>query len=216
MTRVLLACEESQAVTIAMRRLGIEAYSCDIQPCSGGHPEWHIQGDALPLLEEQWDLIIAFPPCTHLSASGARWWPEKRADGRQQAAIDFFLKFAHARCQRIVIENTPGIMTSVWRKPDQVVYPWMFGDSYQKVVCLWLKNLPPLRPTNVVDRGEFITLSSGRRMAKWYADAFKLPAEDRWKVRSRLFPGIAQAMAEQWGMFVHERLTRARDKIEAS
>lgn len=216
MTRVLLACEESQAVTIAMRRLGIEAYSCDIQPCSGGHPEWHIQGDVLPLLEEHWDLIIAFPPCTHLSVSGARWWPEKRTDGRQQAAIEFFLKFAHAQCQYIAIENTPGIMTSVWRKPDQMVRPWMFGDSHQKSVCLWLKNLPPLRPTNIVDRGEFLSLSSGGRMSKWYTDAARLPPSERSKVRSKTFPGIAQAMAEQWGMFVHERLTCARDRIGAS
>lgn len=121
--KILVACEESQAVTIELRRLGHEAYSCDIEPCSGGHPEWHLQVDALELLKMKWDMILAFPPCTHLAVSGARYFEQKRKDGRQQAAIDFFMRFANADCPKITIENPVGIMSSVWRKPDQINLP---------------------------------------------------------------------------------------------
>lgn len=143
MMRVLVACEESQAVTIELRRLGHEAYSCDIQDCSGGHPEWHIKGDALELLKMKWDMLIAFPPCTHLAVSGARHFAKKQADGRQQEAIDFFMRFVNADCPRIAVENPIGIMSSKYRKPDQIIQPYMFGDHARKSTCLWTKGLPP-------------------------------------------------------------------------
>lgn len=197
--KVLVACEESQAVTKEMRKRGIEAYSCDIEPCSGGHPEWHLQQDVIPLLDQTWDMLIAFPPCTHLACSGAAWFKQKRADGRQQLAIDFFMAFANAKCNRIAIENPVGIMSSIWRKPDQIIQPFEYGDPFSKRTCLWLKNLPTLIPTNVVEKGEHIRFSSGKSMPKWYADAFKLPPKERASLRSKTFPGIAKAMAEQWG-----------------
>lgn len=199
MSKILLACEESQAVTKQFRLLGHEAFSCDIEPCGGSNPEWHLQQDVLPLLKNHWDLIIAFPPCTHLACSGAAWFKEKRKDGRQQQGIDFFMEFANCACPRVAIENPVGVMSSVWRKPDQIIQPYQFGDSFSKKTCLWLKNLPALNPTNVVDPGERIKYESGKTMPKWYADAFKLPPFERAKIRSRTFPGIAKAMAEQWG-----------------
>jgi site-specific DNA-cytosine methylase len=198
--KVLLACEESQAVTKEFRRLGHEAYSCDLYEASGGHPEWHIQGDVIPLINKGWDLIIAFPPCTHLAVSGAAWFAQKRADGRQQEAIGFFMALATADCERIAIENPVGIMSTEWRKPDQIIQPWQFGDSFSKKTCLWLKGLPKLEPTNVVDPGETVTFASGNKMPKWYADAWGKSPEERSKIRSKTFPGIAKAMAEQWGI----------------
>lgn len=149
MGKVLVACEESQAVTMAFRSLGIEAYSCDLEPCSGGHPEWHIQDDVTPLLTESWDMVIAFPPCTHLAASGARWFPAKRADGRQQQAVDFFMRFTELSCPW-AIENPVGIMSSHYRKPDQIIQPWQFGHDASKRTCLWLNSLPQLRWTKIV------------------------------------------------------------------
>lgn len=183
--KILIACEESQAVTIEMRKLGHEVYSCDIQDCSGGHPEWHLQCDALELLKMRWDMIIAFPPCTDLAVSGARWFPEKIKNGRQQRSIDFFMKFANCECDKIAIENPIGIMSSVWRKPDQIVQPWMFGHGETKATCLWLKNLPTLKPTNIV---------SGREPKVWKM----VPGPDRAKMRAKTYTGIARAMAEQW------------------
>ena len=196
--KILVACEESQAVTKRLRVLGHEAYSCDIQECSGGHPEWHIFGDVVPELEKHWDMLIAFPPCTDLAVSGAAWFEQKRKDGRQQASIDFFMLFANANCERIAIENPVGIMSSQWRKPDQIIQPYWFGDEAQKTTCLWLKGLPKLEPTKMVGKGEFITHKSGKTKPKWFADAFKLSPSERRKVRSKTFDGIAQAMAEQW------------------
>ena len=196
--RILLACEESQAVTKELRALGHEAYSCDILPESGGHPEWHIQEDVVEVLKQHWDMIIAFPPCTHLASSGAGWFEAKRADGRQQAAIDFFMLFANHACEKIAIENPVGIMSTKYRKPDQIIQPWQFGDAYSKKTCLWLKGLPQLEVTDVVDPGEMITYESGRVMPKWYADAWKLSPAERSKARSKTFPGIANAMATQW------------------
>lgn len=196
--KILVACEESQAVTKRLRVLGHEAYSCDIQECSGGHPEWHIFGDVVPELQKHWDMIIAFPPCTDLAVSGAAWFEQKRKDGRQQASIDFFMLFANANCERIAIENPVGIMSSHWRKPDQIIQPYWFGDEAQKTTCLWLKGLPKLEPTKMVGKGEFITHKSGKTKPKWFADAFKLSPSERRKVRSKTFDGIAQAMAEQW------------------
>jgi hypothetical protein len=195
--KVLVACEESQSVTLELRKLGHEAYSCDIEPCSGGHPEWHLQQDVVPLLSDSWDMIIAFPPCTHLSASGARHFEQKRKDGRQQGAIDFFLLFTKVSCPRVAIENPIGIMSTLYRKPDQIIQPWMFGDEVSKKTCLWLKNLPVLAPTNIVDKGDIVRFASGKSMQRWYADAFKLPPKERAAIRSKTFPGIAQAMAAQ-------------------
>ena len=189
--KILVACEESQAVTIELRRLGHEAYSCDIEPCSGGHPEWHLQVDALELLKMKWDMILAFPPCTHLAVSGARYFEQKREDGRQQAAIDFFMRFANADCPKIAIENPVGIMSTVWKKPDQIIQPWQFGHGETKKTCLWLKGLPPLIPTEIVE---------GREQRIWKMP----PSEDRAKNRAKTFPGIARAMAEQWAGDIRE------------
>jgi len=197
--KVLLACEESQRVCIEFRKLGHEAYSCDILAPTGGHPEWHLQRDVLPLLEQEWDLIIAFPPCTDLAVSGAAWFERKRKDGTQQKSIEFFRKFTDLKCPMVAIENPVGIMSSLWRKPDQIIQPYMFGEPFSKKTCLWLKGLPLLKPTNIVDKGERVTFKSGRSMPKWYSDAFKLPPKERSIVRSRTFIGIAKAMAEQWG-----------------
>lgn len=190
--RILVACEESQAVTTELRRLGHEAYSCDIQPCSGGHPEWHLQCDALELLKMRWDMLIAFPPCTDLCVSGARWFKEKIADGRQQRSIDFFMKFADADCPKIAIENPIGIMSSRWRKPDQIIQPWQYGHGETKATCLWLKNLPPLTPTDVVQGRE--------------ARVHKMPpSAERGKLRAKTFPGVARAMAEQWAGWAKDK-----------
>ena len=196
---ILCACEESQAVTIEFRRLGHRAFSCDLQECSGGHPEWHIHGDVLPLingrchfvtmdgklhnLPGRWDMIIAFPPCTDLAVSGARHFAIKRLDGRQQRSIDFFMKFVHADCDRISIENPVSIMSTVYRKPDQIIQPWMFGHGKTKATCLWLKNLPPLIPTCIVPEREHYILKISR---------------DRSRQRSKTWPGIARAMVSQW------------------
>lgn len=184
--KILVACEESQAVTIAFRNKGHEAYSCDVLPCSGGRPEWHLQQDVTELLREMWDMIIAFPPCTDLAVSGARWFAEKRADGRQQKSIDFFMMFTKTDCKKVVIENPKSIMSTIYRKPDQIIQPWMFGHGETKATCLWIEGLPLLEPTNIVD---------GREPRIW-----KLPpTADRAKLRSKLLPGIAAAMADQWG-----------------
>lgn len=205
---VLVACEESQRVCTAFREKGHNAFSCDILPCSGGHPEWHIQGDVLKILNpyelpfggeviefrtmdgtnyviEKWDLIVAFPPCTHLAVSGARYFEQKLKDGRQQQGIDFFMEFTKADCEKIAIENPIGIMSTHYRKPDQIIQPWMFGHGETKATCLWLKNLPKLEPTNIVD---------GREQRVWRMP----PGPERAKLRSKTYPGIAKAMASQW------------------
>lgn len=191
--KILVACEESQAVTIELRRLGHEAYSCDIEPCSGGHPEWHLQQDVIPLLKEKWDMIIAFPPCTHLAVSGAAWFEEKRKDGRQQQGIDFFMKFTDLDCPKVAIENPVGIMSTCYRKPNQIIQPWMFGHPEQKATCLWLKGLPALLETNNV-KSEMLKLPKNKRERLHYLS----PGPERAKLRSKTFPGIAKAMAEQW------------------
>ena len=233
---ILIACEESQRVCIAFRDKGHNAFSCDILPCSGGHPEWHICGDVLPLLngncvfrtmdgvkrriDEKWDLIIAFPPCTHLAVSGAAWFEKKRADGRQKDGIEFFAKFLNADCDRITIENPVGIISGDYIpkwfpelavkyglpiKPTQKIHPWMFGDNFSKTTCLWIKGLPALTPliTEQPELEWFEWIDSKtrkkKRQPKWFADAWKLSPEERSKVRSKTFPGIAKAMAEQWG-----------------
>lgn len=218
--KILVACEESQVVTRELRGLGHEAYSCDIIQHSGEHDEWHIKQDVLPLLNgycnfktvdgtqheinQKWDMIIAFPPCTDLCVSGARHFEKKRADGTQQKAIDFFMKFVNADCDKIAIENPIGIMSTEYRKPNQIIQPWQFGNKFTKSTCLWLKGLPNLEPTEIVDKGEFIEFISKKgvkkRQAKWYYEALKnsKTPQERAKIRSKTFPGIAKAMAEQW------------------
>ena len=204
--KVLVACEESQAVCNAFREKGHEAYSCDIVDCSGGHPEWHLQQDVLPLLKEKWDMIIAFPPCTYLTVTGNRWFNIDRYGEKaiqrhkdRKDAIDFFMTFANADCEKIAIENPVGIMSSEWRKPNQIINPWQFGDAFEKKTCLWLKGLPELKPTNIVEIPPRKRFDSGKSMPSWYAEAWHLPKEERAKLRSKTFPGIARAMAEQWG-----------------
>ena len=205
--KVLIACEESQTVCKAFRERGHEAYSCDIQEPSGGHPEWHIQGDALKVIEsQQWDLIIAHPPCTYLTVTGNRWYNVERYGDKAiqrcrdwEEAMEFFMAIANADCEHIAIENPVGIMSSRWRKSDQIIEPWQFGDPYEKKTCLWLKGLPKLIPTNIVDVPPRKTFASGKSMPEWYAEAWRLPKAERAKLRSKTFPGIAKAMAEQWG-----------------
>jgi len=197
--KILVACEESQAVTKRLRKRGHEAYSCDVVPCSGGHPEWHLQQDVTPLLQTgEWDMIIAFPPCTHLAVSGARHFKEKIADGRQQQGIDFFMLFANAKCDKIMIENPIGIMSTRYRKPDQIVQPWMFGQPYTKSTCLWLKGLPKLEATKIVEKGKVYTSKSGKRMSWFFYESAKLNPAERAKFRSATPKGFAKAMAKQW------------------
>lgn len=201
--KILVACEESQVVTKELRRLGHEAYSCDVQECSGGHPEWHLKVDALELLKMKWDMIIAFPPCTDLAVSGARHFKKKREDGRQQASIEFFMKFVNADCERIAVENPIGIMSTRYKKPDQIIQPYMFGDHARKSTCLWLKGLPLLEATEVVDPGEIVKggFSVGASLNYARDEDGKILA---WndprtaKIRSKTFHGIGRAMAEQW------------------
>lgn len=202
--RILVACEESQAVTKELRKLGHEAYSCDIIPCSGGHPEWHLQQDVLPLLKEKWDMIIAFPPCTFLTNTGNPYlnvekWGQRAIDRYEsrKEAFDFFMEFANADCEKIVIENPIGYASTNFRKPDQIIQPWQFGHPFTKATCLWLKGVEKLKPliiekpqdcksyaweTMIDERGKTIS---------WNSDLSK-------KLRSKTFPGIAKAMAEQW------------------
>lgn len=202
--KILCACEESQAVTIELRKLGHEAYSCDLMECSGGHPEWHIQGDVIPLLNEKWDMIIAFPPCTYLTVTGNRWFNiERYGDAAIQrhrerdAAIEFFKTIANADCPRIAIENPVGVMSTAWRKPDYIDSPANHGDPERKNICLWLKGLEPLKPTNKVDPVLY-TYKDGRTDPNWHMSTIGLPASERSKQRSKTFPGIAKAMSAQW------------------
>lgn len=193
--RCLVACEESQEVTSRLRREGVEAYSCDLLPTSGKHPEWHIQADALEVCKMEWDMVLAFPPCTHLAVSGARWFPEKERDGRQQMGIGFFLAFtALDHVPRVAIENPVGIMSRLYRKPDQIIQPWMFGHPETKATCLWLKGLPPLVATRDV-REEMDSLPENERARCHHLP----PSPQRGILRSKTFPGIAEAMADQWG-----------------
>ena len=203
--KVLVACEESQAVTKELRSLGHEAFSCDILPCSGGHPEWHIKGDAVEeSYSGKYDMMICFPPCTHLAVSGARHFKEKIKDGRQQQGIDLFMSFVNAPIDKIAIENPVGIMSTKYRKPNQIIQPWMFGDKAQKSTCLWLKNLDELVPTDIVEKGEFFEFVSkkgvSKKMPMWYYKALKeaKTTAERSTLRSKTFLGIAKAMADQW------------------
>lgn len=192
--KVLIACEWSGAVRDEFFERGHDVWSCDLLPGEGRHPYRHLQQDVRTLLEEQWDLIIAFPPCDHLAVSGARWFKDKRKDGRQQQGIDFFLLFTDVQCDKVCIENPVGIMSSHYRKPDQIIQPYQFGHPMAKKTCLWLTNLPPLKPTKLVEPDYVI--HGGKKISKWYSNA---PKKDRAKYRGITFPGVAQAMSEQWG-----------------
>lgn len=242
--KILVACEESQAVTTELRKLGHEAYSCDIIECSGGHPEWHIMQDVLPLLNPsqipiwdgnttikgiefktcdgkehficgKWDMIIAFPPCTHLAVSGARHFEKKRADGRQREGIEFFCKFLNADCDRIVIENPVGIISGDYiqkyfpdlaekyglpRKPSQIVQPYEYGHPNKKTTCLWVKGLSKLVPTEIINPEPDFVYPNGKKYPNWMMETLKKckTPEERSTARSKTFPGIAKAMAEQW------------------
>jgi len=181
-------------VTTELRRLGHEAYSCDLLPCSGGHPEWHVEGDVTPLLDLKWDMVLAFPPCTHLCVSGARWFKQKREDGRQLEAYMFFMQFTYLHhVPRVAIENPVGVMSRFYRKPDCIIHPWQFGHLEAKTTCLWLKGLPRLQSTNDV-HAEMMALPRNKRERLHYLP----PSPDRARIRSKTFPGIARAMAEQW------------------
>ena len=205
--RVLVACEESQRVCIAFRAKGHEAYSCDIEPCSGGHPEWHIQDDVLKHLGDNWDLVIAHPPCTYLTVAANKYYNvEKYGDKakirwyERQKAIEFFMEFVGQLfyCDKVAIENPIGIMSTYYRKPDQIIQPYQFGHPERKATCLWLKGLSKLKPTNIVEP-DIIKHPSGKTDSRLHYETFKLPPKERSKMRSKTFEGVAKAMAEQWG-----------------
>ena len=203
--RVLVACEESQRVCIAFREKGHEAYSCDILECSGGHPEWHIQDNVLKHINENWDLIIAHPPCTYLTVAANKYYnvekygekAEERLKQRQKA-IEFFMQFTELKCPKVCIENPIGVMSSFYCKPTQIIQPYQFGHSERKATCLWLKGLQPLKSTKIVEP-DIIKLKSGKTDSRLHYETLKLPADERAKMRSKTFDGIALAMAEQWG-----------------
>ena len=228
--KVLVACEESQEVCMAFRELGHEAYSCDIQDPSGGHPEWHILGDALKAVEAgevatmdgrlhevgKWDLLIAHPPCTYLTVTGNRWFNVERYGDEaikrltnRHAAVNFFMEFALSGIPKIAIENPVGYMSTAWRKPDQIIHPYMFGDPARKATCLWLKGLPKLTPTDMVEPVIIHYKNGNGTDNPWHMETMKLPPKERAKARSKTFPGIAKAMAEQWGGDVRRELINA-------
>lgn len=215
--KILVGCEESQAITIRLRALGHEAYSNDLLPCSGGHPEWHIQCDVLDLLDRGWDGAIFHPPCTFLASSGVQWLshpddidlpfeerrPHPKYPNRRQDMLDsveFVKKLYDAPIPKIAIENPIGLLSSRWKKPDQIVQPYHFGDEASKSTCFWLKGLPLLKPTNIVGKGEKVVYASGKSHPKWYADAMRYAKtkEERQLIRSKTFPGMADAIVNQW------------------
>lgn len=203
--RVLVACEESQRVALAFRKLGHEAYSCDLLEAGGGYDLMHLNVDALQMLKLRWDLVIAHPPCTYLTVTGNRWFDEEKFGDKarkrkkdREDAIEFFMAFADCRAPHVAIENPVGCMSTRWRKPDQIIQPYMFGEPYEKKTCLWLKGLSPLEPTDLIEPLPRKVFESGNSMSQWYADSWNLPPKERAKARSRTFPGIARAMASQW------------------
>lgn len=201
--RVLVACEYSGVVREAFRELGYDAWSCDLLPADDSSP-YHYQGDAFDIVGHGWDLMIAHPPCTHIAVSGGRHFEQKRKDGRQQEGIDLFMRFINAPISRVAIENPVSIMSTKFRKPDQYVQPYEFGDATSKKTCLWLKGLPKLVPTNIVVPEKIIN-SKGKVYDKWWYETCSLPLSVRGKVRSKTFQGIANAMAQQWGDFINEQ-----------
>ena len=223
--KVLVACEESQTVCKAFRKRGHEAYSCDIMECSGGHNEWHIMQDVVPLLngncefetvdgtkhkiDGKWDLIIAHPPCTYLCMSSQKHcnvevYGQKAVERikKRDEAVEFFMQFVNADCDKIAIENPVGVMTRYYRKADQYIQPLQFGHPTTKRTGLWLKNLPKLTPTKIVEQ-EFHILGTGRAWDKWFWDSSVIQDRaERSRFRSKTFEGIAEAMAEQWGVII--------------
>lgn len=221
--RVLVACEESQTVTKAFRKLGHEAFSCDLLPCSGGHPEWHFQQDVFEVIDKGWDLMIAHPPCTFLTVSGVAWlshpddkelpfedrrphpkYPNRRND--MLDSVEFVKALYNSPIEKVVIENPIGLLSTKWRKPDQIIQPWQFGDEATKTTCLWLKNISPLLHTKIVGKGErfeWIDGKTGRKKSQpmWYYQALvkAKTKQERQTLRSKTFQGIADAMAQQWG-----------------
>lgn len=236
--KVLVACEESQRVCIEFRKLGHEAYSCDIEPCSGGHEEWHIQSDVIPLINGncsfctvdgtehrivgKWDMIIAHPPCTYLTVVGNRWFDvEKYGDKaierekKREQGKCFFMRFVNANCDKIAIENPIGIMSTVYRKPDCIIQPWQFGHNASKSTCLWLKNLDVLKPTDIIKdermRKENQQISADGKLLGFMTKGsdgkfLRYNDPETAKIRSKTFPGIAKAMAEQWGGDINNML----------
>lgn len=220
--RVLIACEESQAVCKAFREIGHEAYSCDILPCSGGHPEWHIQEDVFNVINRGWDMMIAHPPCTYLASSGVSWlshpedkhlafedrrphpkYPNRRVDMKN--SVEFVKALYNSNIDKIAIENPIGLLSTMWMKPTQIIQPWMFGDEASKSTCLWLKNLNQLSPTKIVGKGErfeWVDSKTGKKKSQpmWYYNALResKTKQERQSIRSKTFIGIANAMAQQW------------------
>lgn len=202
--KILIACEFSGTVRDAFRSKGHDAWSCDILPCDADK-KYHYQCDVLEVIDKKWDMMIAHPPCTYLSVTGNRWmqpkylekYPNRLQD--REDAVEFFMKLVNAKIEKICVESAQGIMSTRWKKPTQIIQPYQFGHPVAKRTCLWLKNLPPLMQTLEVEP-EYVTYKSGKRLSKWYADigAKKPPPEERMKLRSKTFDGIAQAMADQW------------------
>jgi len=203
MGKVLIACEESQEVCKAFRQLGHEAYSCDIQECSGGHPEWHLQGDVLEQIGKAWDLMIAHPPCTYLSYAGVRWWNDKGRLWKRIDALIFFGRLYDAGIPRICVENPRGCASPTIAKYSQAIQPYQFGDEESKLTWLWLKNLPPLEPTKIVKPQVYGYYKRGKKKGEpIYGNSYLMFSDDRGKIRSKTYPGIARAMAEQWGKLI--------------
>ena len=216
--KILVACEESQAVTKELRKLGHEAYSCDLIECSGGHPEWHIKQDVLPLLNgkcsfytcdgiqhkinKKWDLIIAHPPCTHIASTGQWAYKKNKPISLREDGVNFFMNFVNADCDRIAIENPVGIMSTRYKKPTQIIHPWQFGDEAEKTTCLWLKGLPKLIPTNMLPKPKPLYICQGEKCKgkkiNWCEASRGHNGISRATARSKTFPGIAKAMANQW------------------
>ena len=204
--RILIACEESQTITKAFRKLGHEAFSCDLLPCSGGYPEWHLHCDVFTIINNDWDMMIAHPECTRLTVTANKWYKPEFADRfptiheDREKAVEFFMRLVNSNIPKIAIENPIGIMSTRYRKPDQIIQPYHFGDTERKSTCLWLKGLPKLIHTNVVEP-EIIYHKSGRTDGKLHFETMKLPKEERRKARSVTFQGIADAIASQWTDF---------------
>ena len=203
--KILIACEFSGTVRDAFIRGGHSAMSCDLEPTESVGP--HYQGNVMDIINNGWDMMIAFPPCTHLAVSGAKHFAKKRADGRQQQGIDFFLKIINANIPKIAVENPIGIMSTIYKKPTQIIQPWQFGHEAQKTTCLWLKNLPVLQHTKLVDKGIFYVTPTGKKMPSWMSDPVDVKGKKLAygsdaikKIRNKTFQGIADAMATQWGV----------------
>lgn len=212
MSKILISCEESQTICKAFRNLGHEAYSNDIMDCSGGHPEWHLKMDVFEAVNHmEWDCMIGHPPCTYLTITGNKWFKPEFKDRfpdrhkQREDAIKFFIDLYNVNISYIALENPVGVMSSRWRKPDQYVQPYEYGDPHSKKTGLWLKGLPKLIPTKIVEP-QFHIYKDGRRDPIWHIETLKLPADERSKARSKTFQGIADAIAQQWGDFLDKNL----------